>query len=100
MAVAMGGCDFPGVGQSEGKEDPRESMGVGDSQHEWRKDSAGQRLGGMAMKMKYQRPRTRCFQDTFRSNQCSPRLQSSLVVLEIGKLWPTGFCGYKVILGS
>lgn len=76
--VARGGCDFPGVGQSEGKEDPGGSMGMGDSQHEWRKDSAGQRLGGTAVEMKDQRPRTRCF-------QCSPWLQSSLVVLEIGR---------------
>lgn len=74
LVVAMGGCDFPRVGQSGGKEDPGGSMGMADSQHEWRKDSAGQRLGGTAVEMKYQRPKTRCFQDSLRSNQCSHRL--------------------------
>lgn len=94
VAVVMGECDFPGVVQRGGKEDSGGSMGVADSQREWRKDSAGQSPGGTAVEMEYQRPRTRCCQDSLRSNQCSHRLwllkepirfQLFLVVLEIGR---------------
>lgn len=63
-----------GLCRVKAKTTQEEALSMADSQHEWRKDSAGQRLGGTAVEIKYQRPGTRCFQNSLKSNQCSDRL--------------------------
>lgn len=75
MAVTIGGCDFPGVVQSEGEDDlggslwSGQTLSMGGGRQCWaetRKDSCGDHTRG--------EPLRRCFQDRQRSNQCSHRL--------------------------